>query len=283
VDSYCGFGRVADAAKVEEEVLAIRKAKLGSDHPKTINAMAILGLCYSKVGRVQEALTLLEDAFAKAKRGASNADLGHIMVPLGDTYRAIGRYDDAVKLLTEAVDLRKATLGPEHSDTLYAEDRLAMCYYLLGRQADALKTYEQTLASGKAKLGPDHPESLDRMTQVAKCLVALHRGPEALPIIRQVIATSEKRNRTDAFDLYNAACSHAVAASVLRACNKLDDAAREAESAMAWLKRAIAAGYHDALLIKGDTDLASLRDRDDFQKVLADLEAAGRTEMKSKP
>ena len=283
VDSYCGFGRVADAAKVEEEVLAIRKAKLGPDHPKTINAMAILGLCYSKIGRIQEALTLLEDALAKAKRGPSNADLGHIMVPLGDTYRAIGRYDDAVKLLTEAVDLRKATLGPEHSDTLYARDRLAMCYYLLGRYADALKTYEETLALGKATLGPDHPETLDRMTQVAKCLVALHRGPEALPLIRQVIATAEKRNRTDALALYNAACSHAVAASALRACNKPAEAAQEAEDAIAWLKRAIAAGFHDALLMMGDTDLAYLRDREDFKKLLAGLEAASRAEMKSKP
>jgi tetratricopeptide (TPR) repeat protein len=242
--------------------------------------MAILGLCYSKVGRIQESLTLLEDALVKAKRGPTSADLGHIMVPLGDTYRAVGRYDDAAKLLTEAVDLRKATLGPEHSDTLYARDRLAMCYYLLGRYADALKAYEDTLALGKAKLGADHPETLDRMTQVAKCLVALHRGPEAMPIIRLVVATSERRNRTDAFDLYNAACSHAVAASALRACNKPDDAAREADGAVAWLKRATAAGYHDALLIRGDTDLASLRERDDFTKLLADLEAAGRTERK---
>jgi eukaryotic-like serine/threonine-protein kinase len=281
VDSYCGFGRVADAAKVEEEVLAIRKAKLGPDHPKTVNAMAILGLCYSKIGRIQESLTLLEDALAKARRGPSNADLGHIMVPLGDTYRAVGRYDDAVKLLTEAADLRKATLGPDHSDTLYARDRLAMCYYLLGRYTDALKCYEETLASGKARLGADHPENLDRMMQVAKCLVALHRGPEALPMIREVIATSEKRNRTDALALYNAACSHAVAASALRASNKAGDAAQEAERAMDWLRRAIGAGYHDALLMKEDTDLSSLRDREDFKKLLADLEASSRAESKA--
>jgi hypothetical protein len=121
------------------------------------------------------------------------------------------------------------------------------------------------------------------MTQVAKCLVALHRGPEALPIVRQVIATSEKRNRTDALALYNAACSHAVAASALRACNKPDAAAHEAERAMDWLKRAIAAGFHDALLMKGDTDLAYLRDREDFKNLLAGLEAASRTELKSKP
>jgi tetratricopeptide (TPR) repeat protein len=283
VDSYYGFGRVADAANVQEQVWAIRKAKLGSDHPKTVRAMAMLGLCYSKVGRMQESLTLLEGALVLAKHGPSGVDIAHIMVPLGDTYRAIGRYDDAVKMLTEALDIRKATLGNDHSDTLYTRDRLAMCYYLVGRQVDALHTYEETLALGKAKLGPDHPETLDRMTQVAKCLVALHRGPEAVPIIYQVIAISEKRNRTDAFDLYNAACSHAVAASALRECNKPADAAREAEGAMAWLKRAIAAGYHDALLIKGDTDLVALRDREDFKKLLAGLEASSSAAIKSKP
>ena len=42
---------------------------------------------------------------------------------------------------------------------------------------------------------------------------------------------------------------------------------------MAWLKQALAAGYKDAKLMKTDKDLDALRDRKDFQKLLADLEA----------
>ena len=46
-----------------------------------------------------------------------------------------------------------------------------------------------------------------------------------------------------------------------------------ADQAMDALRRAIAQGYRFAHIIVGDPDLAALRDRADFQKLLADLEA----------
>ena len=42
---------------------------------------------------------------------------------------------------------------------------------------------------------------------------------------------------------------------------------------MQWLQKAVQAGYKDAAHMKKDTDLDSLRDRDDFKKLLAELEA----------
>ena len=42
---------------------------------------------------------------------------------------------------------------------------------------------------------------------------------------------------------------------------------------MAWLKQAVAAGCSDAQHIKQDADLDALRDREDFQKLVAELEA----------
>jgi hypothetical protein len=47
----------------------------------------------------------------------------------------------------------------------------------------------------------------------------------------------------------------------------------DADRAMAWLKKAVAVGYSDAAHMKKDADLDLLRDREDFQKLLADLEA----------
>ena len=44
---------------------------------------------------------------------------------------------------------------------------------------------------------------------------------------------------------------------------------------MAWLQQAIAAGYDNVALMKKDSDLDSLRDRADFQKLLAEQEARG--------
>jgi len=55
------------------------------------------------------------------------------------------------------------------------------------------------------------------------------------------------------------------------------DAARlareQADLAMAWLRKAVTAGYKDAEHMKQDKDLDALREREDFKKLFAELEA----------
>jgi hypothetical protein len=98
----------------------------------------------------------------------------------------------------------------------------------------------------------------------------------------------EKLNRTDAESLYAAACLRAFTAAILKKGPKTPgaDATRfaeeEADRAMAWLKRAVAAGYKDAARLNADPALDALRERDDFKKLVAQLEARA-TEKKPKP
>jgi hypothetical protein len=47
-----------------------------------------------------------------------------------------------------------------------------------------------------------------------------------------------------------------------------------ADRAMTTLRRAVAAGYRNIANMRTDTDLDALRSREDFRKLLADLEAA---------
>jgi hypothetical protein len=86
----------------------------------------------------------------------------------------------------------------------------------------------------------------------------------------------EKLKRTDLDSLYKAACFRAVTAAVLRAADKSASAAHqadaEADRAMDWLKQSIAAGYKDGAHMKKDNDLNSLHAREDFKKLVAELE-----------
>ena len=88
----------------------------------------------------------------------------------------------------------------------------------------------------------------------------------------------EKLNRTDADSLYNAACFRAVTAAV-QAKNPAADSRRagiakdDADRAMQWLHKAVQAGYKDAAHMKKDPDLDPLRERADFKKLVAELEA----------
>ena len=85
----------------------------------------------------------------------------------------------------------------------------------------------------------------------------------------------EKLNRPDAVSLYNAASFRAVTAAV-QAKTPGADATRlaqdDADRAMQWLHKAVQAGYKDAAHMKKDTDLDPLREREDFKKLLAELE-----------
>jgi electron transfer flavoprotein alpha/beta subunit len=85
----------------------------------------------------------------------------------------------------------------------------------------------------------------------------------------------ESLRRSDARSLYNAACYRAVTAAVGLAAPKsppaVQEARAEADRAMAWLEQAIAAGYDNLALMQKDSDLDALRDRADFQKLLAEL------------
>jgi hypothetical protein len=96
----------------------------------------------------------------------------------------------------------------------------------------------------------------------------------------------EKLNRTDPACLFNAARFRAVTASALLADDKSTSAAKqataEADRAMAWLKQAVAAGYKYPAKIKEDNALDSLRNREDFKKLVAELEAVKEPE-KAKP
>jgi hypothetical protein len=150
------------------------------------------------------------------------------------------------------------------------------------------------------------------MWGVAAELVALDRGAEAVPIIDECLCRAaamsvqpdvlglanlrlqhfakardaagcrataelwERMGRTDFRSLYNAACYRAVTAAVIRAMDKSPGAALQADDqadrAMAWLRKAIAAGYNNVANMKHDTDLDALRDRTDFKALVAGLQ-----------
>ena len=84
-NSYDALGRHAEALKLREETLALRKAKLGPDHPDTLTSMNNLAISYD----------------------------------------ALGRHAEALKLHEETLALRKAKLGPDHPDTLTSMNNLA--------------------------------------------------------------------------------------------------------------------------------------------------------------
>jgi hypothetical protein len=80
-------------------------------------------------------------------------------------------------------------------------------------------------------------------------------------------------------DTYDAACALAMCILVVATHEQLDADKRKAaaqfygDEAMKLLRDAVAKGFNDAALLKKDPNLAPLRQRQDFQKLLAELES----------
>jgi serine/threonine protein kinase/tetratricopeptide (TPR) repeat protein len=323
-NSYAALNRHAEAIKLHEEALAARKRVLSADHPGTLQSMNNLANCYAALNRHAEAIKLYEETLEAQKRvlPADHPDTLTSMYNLANSYAALNRHAEALKLREETLAARKRVLPVDHPDTLKSMNNLAVSYAAVNRHAEALRLCEETLAVQKRVLPADHPDTLRSMNNLAESYAAVNRHAEALPLFDEVLekgnrpgvspllipmalqgrllcqqkrgdvagcrATTEmweKRNPTDAEDLYNAACYRAVTAA-LQAKAKDPDAARlakdDADRAMAWLTKAVAAGWTNVALTKKDPDLDFLREREDFKKLLADLEKlqAAKPDMK---
>src|SRR5262249_35748711 len=83
-------------------------------------------------------------------------------------------------------------------------------------------------------------------------------------------------------DAYDAACWLSRCVPIVAKHDKLDAAQRNeaaqfyGDAAMRLLRDAVSKGYKDVPHMKKDTDLDPLRRRDDFRKLVADLEGKGK-------
>jgi tetratricopeptide (TPR) repeat protein len=105
---------------------------------------------------------------------------------LGDSAR------QAITVGEPLVSDRERVLGPNHPDTLNAENSLAIAYLMAGRVTEAIALYEQVLAAREQLLGPDHPDTLKSRNNLANAYRAAGRTTEAITLHEQALAAHER-------------------------------------------------------------------------------------------
>jgi tetratricopeptide (TPR) repeat protein len=274
--SYADLGRDAEALKLREETLALRKARLGPDHLDTLRSMTSLATSYAALGRHAEALKLREETLAlqKAKLGPDHPDTLRSMHNLANSYDALGRHAEALKLHEQTLELRKAKLGPDHPDTLNSEWGVIASLVALQRPAETLPRIDAVIAAADKMAAAGKRPDPRLVPQMFDFRVRIHREAKDASGCRATAVMWEKLDRRDAASLYNAACYRAVSAAV-QAKSKGDESAKhaaaDADKAMDWLRRAVAAGYKDRAHMEKDADLDFLRSREDFQELVEGL------------
>jgi serine/threonine protein kinase/tetratricopeptide (TPR) repeat protein len=270
-----------ESIRIHQEVLALSESRYGADAPSTLRSMSNLANVYHAVVRYDQALKLREKAveLLNARYGRDDVSTLNAMNNLADSYFVLGRYGDALRLHKETLSRRKNVLGVDHPDTLTSLWAVAKNLVRLHRGADAVPLLDECLERGIGKhVSPFLFQAADlRLQYFAKANNAAE--------CRKTAELWEKQERVDARSVYQAAVCRAVTAAVLAKSTPADArtvslAGDDADRAMAWLTKAVAAGYNNMLELTTSKDLDILRDRADFKMLMADLE---QEQAKDKP
>jgi eukaryotic-like serine/threonine-protein kinase len=188
--SFSQLGEDRIASDQFEAARTLYTKHLGSDHADTLGSVSRLAACYTDVGRLEEAVQLLEETLARQKvsPGPDHAQTLWSMNALGKCYFRLGRQSDATRLAEETLTLRRARLGPYDRDTLISMHNLASAYSMLGRHADAAKMEEETLALVQTKLGSEYTLAFWCMHALATNYYFLGRPDEGLKLEEKVLA-----------------------------------------------------------------------------------------------
>ena len=216
-----------------------------------------------------DAVNLYEKTLLAMKAAIPNHSFTfHCMSGLADGYRAVGRHQEALKLCEETLRLRKTKLGPDHHETLASMWGVARALMRLSREMEALPVIEDCLARAGARTLDTYTERL--MMDLRLRVAQIKKNPAGCLAVAE---RWEKLQRTGPDDLYQAAYFRGVCASLMRAMDDpaawQDAAKRQADLAMEWLKKALAAGYSNLADLEQNPDLEAVRDRDDFKTLLA--------------
>ena len=211
--------------------------------------------------------------------------LAEVLSDLGSDLSTAGRLPEALDAEERALAIheRLAADSPANTDYQYmiASHRTAMGWILrgLGRREEALRS----LAPAREvleRLVSDHPDNALFLRQFAQC-VAFHgtteqdlgRRDEAFQTL-ELARELYERLPDDPINLYNLACVDSQLVALMRSGppGEAEPARGDAyaDRAIAALRRAVAAGYHGVDSLRIDPDLAPLRSRDDFQRILLD-------------
>jgi serine/threonine-protein kinase len=200
-------------------------------------------------------------------------DLAEACYYLGRLFRVSGKPAEGLPWLDKAIS--KVSLVHKRDPHITTHRQLmrnahmnrAAAYDHLEKPAEAVKDWTRAI-----DLSPV-PEQPSLRSHRVNSLVRAGSVPEAVAEVAE-LTKAGKWPRTVWYDF---ACAYAVASG--------RDAGRKkeyADRAMELLRQAVKAGYANAAHMAKDTDLNALRDREDFKKLLAEVEALAGAK-KSKP
>jgi serine/threonine protein kinase len=297
-------GRLQEAEQDYDQALSIYK-QLAADFPSWPEIRLDLARCHNSrgillkdTGRPKEAEKNLDQALSLFQQLAADfptrfsfrQDLAMSHMNRGDLLRATGRPKEAEKDLDQALGIYKQLTAdfpnqPDLRNELAGScGNLALLHWQQRNWADAKRLLWEGRPHHLAALKAN-PRNPNYRQSYRKHLAALSAVHAALLEQQDAVRTAETCRDLgwDApADAYDAACFLSLCVPIVANHDKLNDKQRKeaaqfyGDAAMKLLREAVGRGWKDVPHMKKDTDLAPLRQRQDFQKLIAELEGKGK-------
>ncbi|MER6045909.1 tetratricopeptide repeat protein [Streptomyces sp. NPDC001793] len=197
---YSRSGRVHDALLIQRQLMdRTSRVDGGNDGFDSIAARQNLAGSYLQEGRLDAALTLLEESTADAERalGGDHPDTLAARHNLALAYRTAGRVSEAIDVAEQVVLAREQVIGGDHPHTIESRFCLGGLYVQNGRIDEAVTLLEETVADAERALGGDHPDTLAARHNLALAYREVQGGEEAQALLRRSLEDSERVLGTD--------------------------------------------------------------------------------------
>jgi tetratricopeptide (TPR) repeat protein len=220
---------------------------------------------------------------------------GKSLTQLGSAYRETPQSDQTEALQQEGLKIFKK-LHDEHPEVVEYHYDVGRCLVELGRNADkagnpqlAIENYDKAIAIYQAVIpkGFTHAQMSMADAQVLRATVFTIKGEYQRAVTEAEALVSQGNLKI--IQIYNVACLFARCIPSVEKDAKISEEDRTklkavySDRAMIYLKQAVSKGYNFIEKLRTDPDLDSLRGRDDFKKVVADLELSLKNKSNPKP
>lgn len=194
-DLYWATGRLKEALKNVQDVLAVRRQLWGEEYEYTLVSMNGLGLVYRDLGRPEEALPLFEEAerIAKNTLGENHTSRLTYLHNMALILSEIGRGHEAQELFVECLARRQTVLGEDHPSTLITEHNLAGVLLDDRDYAGARDRLESVLKRMDGKFAEDHTLRGRVLVKLGRCLASLGERDDAERTLRESQALLSKK------------------------------------------------------------------------------------------
>jgi tetratricopeptide (TPR) repeat protein len=299
-----GLGRLQQAQKDCDQALRIYKQLAGDfpSRPEFRHELAASHLnrgdLLRATGRLQEAQKDIDQALNIYKqlaadfpsRPAFRQDLASSHNNRGNLLRIMGRLTEAQKDCDQALRIRKQLAAdfPNRPDLQNELAGTCANLALLHQQQGNWAAARRVLLEGRPhhlaalKANPRHPTYRQFYRNHLMVLTEAHAGLLEPEDAVRTAETVRDLGWSAPADAYDAACSLSLCIPIVAKHDKLDDKGRKGAAqfygaaAMKLLRDAVSRGYKDVARMKKDADLDPLRQRDDFKRVVEDLEGKGK-------